>query len=64
MNLIVDEDNYLGMLQYLICSDIKQLLGEFKRSKYGIRSTLLKRAKELLNSDDNEVKLKIKELYE
>lgn len=63
MNRMIDENNYVEMLEYLICTDIKQLLAEFSKSKYGIKSILLKRAKILLKSDNNQVKEKIKELY-
>ncbi|RNA43090.1 inhibitor of activated STAT [Brachionus plicatilis] len=62
-NQINDRDNYKSMLEYLICTDIKDLLGEFKKSKIGLKSILLKRAKELLDSKDEKVYVKLKKLY-
>lgn len=62
-NQINDRDNYKSMLEYLICTDIKDLLGEFNKSKIGLKSILLKRAKELLDSKDEKVYVKLKKLY-
>lgn len=58
-----DKNSYINMLKYLLVVDLKDLLAEFNKSKNGLKSILFKRAKELLDTENDKIYHKIKELY-
>ncbi|CAF0814555.1 unnamed protein product [Brachionus calyciflorus] len=62
-NSIDDFEKYCEMIQYLLVVDLKELLGLFDIPKTGLKKVLIKRAKDLLKSNGDQVKSKIEELY-
>ncbi|CAF0821072.1 unnamed protein product [Brachionus calyciflorus] len=56
-------EQYTKLINRLLCPDLKQLLGEFNKSKTGLKMNLINRVKELLANNDERVFAKIDEIF-